>query len=130
MTAVIRKQLVTISAVFNPACQPYPCGPTGPYPCGDDDYSTVPPNPPCPPYVPPTQPTSAVAQLNFCSLTGQQVSTTIPMTLGSNGFTWSCTWDSSACGGGLVTWVVYASGVVQAAAQGQFVVLANSANNF
>lgn len=127
MTAVVRKQLVTISAVFNPV--PPLCGPTGPC-CGDDDYSTVPPNPPCPPYVPPTQPTSAEAVLSFNNQGGFPVSTTIPMTLGSNGYTWSCQWDSSACGGGEVTWVVYASGVVQAAAQGQFFVVANAANNF
>lgn len=119
----VRKNLITINARFVPP---------GTNNCvGVGGYSTVPPSPPAPVVIPP-QPTSASCTLEFPSPSGAQVTQTLPMTLGSDGITWSCQWDSSACGPGTsqVSWVVYGSGVVQAAAQGQFTVIANPVNTF
>lgn len=112
MTSFVRKSLVTINTKFvPPGYEAWNC-------------QTNQPNPP------PTQPTSAEAVLNFNNPAGAPVTVTIPMSLGSDGVTWTCQWDSSAAGQGLVSWVVYASGAVQAANQGQFYIAANSANNF
>lgn len=56
-----------------------------------------------------------------------QLQTIIPLVLQADGSTWKCQWDSSAAEG-RVDWAVYSSGAVVAAAQGNFVVKANSAN--
>lgn len=123
MPSFVRKSLVTINAKFVP--------PNSSSCVGNGGYSTVPGVPPNP-LTPPPQPTSAVAVLEFPAPSGACVTDQIPMTLGGDGVTWSCQWDSSACGPGtsVVNWVVYGSGVVQAAAQGQFTVLANKVNTF
>jgi hypothetical protein len=107
---VIRKNLITISAQFLPP--------------GYQQYINEVLQPP------PTQPSAAEAVLQFCNPARAVVTTTIPMTLGTDGMTWTCLWDSSACGGGSVNWVVYASGTVQSANQGTFQIVANSANTF
>lgn len=110
MSSYVRKNLVTINAqITPPGYCPFINGVAQPLP---------------------VQPTAAEAVLTFCSPGGSQVTTTIPMTLGTDGLTWSCQWDSSATKGGTVEWVVFASGVVQAAAQGQFQILANRTNVF
>jgi hypothetical protein len=112
MTSFVRKNLVTINAKFvPPGYEPWNC-------------QTNAPNPP------PIQPTMAEAVLGFKNLSGANVSQTIPMTLGSDGVTWSCLWDSSAAGAGEVEWVVFASGAVQSANQGRFQILANRVNTF
>lgn len=112
MTSFIRKSLVVVSAKFVPPGYEY------------WNRETNSPNPP------PTQPSAAEAVLEFCNTAGAVNTVTLPMTLGSDGITWSCTWDSSASGQGMVKWVVFASGAVQAVNQGQFMILANSPNNF
>lgn len=56
-----------------------------------------------------------------------QLTQTISLTLQSDGVTWSGTWDSSVAEG-RVDWTVWSTGPVVAAAQGTFVVQANSAN--
>ena len=78
----------------------------------------------------PTQPTSAVAVLKYEAIGGGIANATIPMTLGMDGLTWSCEWDSSASAEGKVDWVIYASGATQAAQQGAFFIAANTANVF
>jgi hypothetical protein len=114
VASYVRKSLITISAKFVP--------PGGGGSWVNGVY--------VPASSPPTQPTSSVAVLEFPSASGAQVSTTIPMSLGSDGVTWSCQWDSSACAGGVVDWVVFGSGTVQGANQGSFTIVANQANTF
>lgn len=79
---------------------------------------------------PPTQPSAAEVVLSFRNPGGAKVSTTLAMTIGEDGLTWTAQWDSSAAGRGLVKWVVFASGGVQAANEGEFYVEANSVNTF
>jgi hypothetical protein len=110
VTTFIRRNLITINAQFVP-----------PGYCAYINGVAQPP---------PVQPTTAVAVLLFPVASGAQVTAVIPMTLGSDGITWSCVWDSSACSGGECSWVVYASGAVQSAAEGGFTILANPANTF
>ena len=79
---------------------------------------------------PPTQPSSVEAVLRYCTLAGNAASATVPLTLQADGITWLGDWDSSAAGEGPVSWVIYGSGAVQAAQQGQFFIVANKANVF
>ncbi len=76
------------------------------------------------------QPQNVVCQLSFLSLNGVPSTDTINMSFDSATNVWSATWDSSAAQAGTVSWVVFGSGGVQAAAQGQFQLQANAANNF
>lgn len=110
MPAFVRKQLITINAKFVP-----------PGWCAFINGVAQPI---------PMQPTAAEVVLTFCNPAGSEVTTTLPMTLGVDGVTWSAVWDSSAAGKGTVTWVVFASGAVQAADQGSFQILANRTNVF
>lgn len=73
-----------------------------------------------------SQPNTVQAELQFPVLDGTRSTALISLSL-SDGV-WTGTWDSSAAGQGTVYWVAYASGVVQAAAQGQFEICANAAN--
>lgn len=103
MASFVRKNLLVIKAFFN--------APEG------WSSDTIPP-----------QPSSAVAVVRYCTLQGSTNETSINLTLGGDGVTWSGTWDSSVAGPGRVDWVVYSSGGVEAASQGSFVIQANSAN--
>ena len=75
-------------------------------------------------------PSGAICVLNFNDLSGvaQQVELVMSATDATN-LVWSCPWDSSAAGPGLVSWLIYSQGSVQAATQGEFTILANLANN-
>jgi hypothetical protein len=84
-------------------------------------YAPVAPLPPCPPNGWP------FGSPGYCPPAPQQLSQTISLTLQSDGVTWSGTWNSDVAEG-RVDWVVYSAGSVQAAAQGNFYVQANSAN--
>lgn len=113
MTSFVRKNLITINARFAPP--------------GYREWNreTHMRNPP------PTQPTQAEAVLKFRGANNSGPQTvTLPMTVGEDGLTWSVIWDSSASGQGVVSWVVYASGAVQSAAQGVFQISAIDVNNF
>jgi hypothetical protein len=112
MTSFVRKNLITINSKIVPPGFEY------------WNHETNLPNPL------PTQPTAVNVTLEFCNLQGFKNTVVIPMTLGTDGATWSCLWDSSAARAGEVTWVVYASGAVQAAQQGQFTIQANRAIKF
>lgn len=112
MTSFVRKNLIQINARFVPPGFKY------------WNKETNSPNPA------PPQPATAVAVLKFKSSTGLVSTSNVSMTLGSDGITWSCSWDSSAAGEGAVSWVVYAAGGVQSANQGVFTILANPANTF
>lgn len=121
MTAFVRKNLLTFSGTF--FTPPY--GPHRHVP-----YTTVPPQFPPPPPTPQPQPTSVIVVLEFRSTQGQKDTATIPLTLGEDGCTWSCQWDSGVAGAGPVFWTVFGSGGVQGASQGQFMIQANPANTF
>ncbi len=110
MASFIRKNLVTISSQFIP-----------PGYCAYVDGVAQPP---------PPQPSTVEVVLLFRAPGGASVTGTYPMTLQADGITWLYLWDSSLTGGGIVSYVVYASGAVQAADQGQFTILANQANTF
>jgi len=72
-------------------------------------------------------PTSAVAILTYKdATTGLATSSTVSLTLSSG--VWSGTWNSLLSQEGIVEWRIQASGVLQAAAQGQFLLQANDAN--
>jgi hypothetical protein len=93
-----------------------------------------------------TQPSGVTVNLSYKNLSGvvssssfaltyvapTQVTETDPIT--GNTFTktignnWTGTFDTSVCGPGQVDWVAYASGAIQPAAQGTFLVQANKAN--
>lgn len=88
-------------------------------------YSAPVVNPPCPPSCPPSQ--WPFGGPNSCPPAPTLLTSTVVLTLQSDGVTWSGTWDSSVAEG-RVDWAVYSTGAVQAAAQGNFVVQANSAN--
>lgn len=80
-----------------------------------------------------TQPSAATAQLSYKNLAGLVNTATITLVYGGTApyltpGQWSGTWDSSAAGTCTVYWVVYTEGVVEAAAQGEFRLIANTAN--
>jgi hypothetical protein len=75
-----------------------------------------------------TQPTSVTAVLHYRDLSDAPATTTINLSLGTDGVTWSGAWDSSAAKEGRVEWMVYSSGGVVAAAEGAFSIEANCAN--
>lgn len=76
-----------------------------------------------------TQPTTAYAVLKFKNLSGAQTQVSISLTYNTTNNNWTGAWDSSAAQQGNVDWVVYGAGNLEAAAQGQFQITANSANN-
>lgn len=117
----VRKNLLTLSGkFFVPGfCYGHHCpdgSPTPPQPSAVQCVLT---------YYPPT------AQSSFghepCKIPPVQMKSALNLTLGLDGVTWSGQWDSSVAEG-RVDWVVYSSGSVVAAAQGNFVVRANAAN--
>lgn len=74
------------------------------------------------------QPTSAVAILTYKdATTGLDTSSTVSLTADVNSV-WSGTWNSLLAQEGTVEWRIQASGSLQAAAQGQFLLQANDAN--
>ena len=76
-----------------------------------------------------TQPVSAYTELRFKNTSGATTQVSISLTYDSVSNTWSGVWDSSAAAQGLVEWVVYGSGILEAATQGSFQIAANAANN-
>ena len=74
-----------------------------------------------------TQPSSATCVVRFRSQAGPQ-EVSLPMTFNSSSNTWTANWDSSAAVKGVVEWMIYSAGALQAAAQGQFQLDANQAN--
>jgi hypothetical protein len=72
-------------------------------------------------------PSSATCVLNYTNLSGVTQQVSLPMAEDDN--IWSVTWDSSAAAAGLVQWMIYSEGNIQAATQGEFIILANAANN-
>ena len=76
-----------------------------------------------------SMPSAATLVLNFNNLSGVSQQIEISMTSGVDDSIWSATWDSSAAAAGIVFWMIYTQGSVQAAAQGDFTLLANPANN-
>lgn len=74
-----------------------------------------------------SQPDSVTANLSFRDINGISQVASVPLTLASG--VWTGEWDSTAAGQGIVYWVVYGTGTVQPAAQGQFNICANAANN-
>jgi len=75
-----------------------------------------------------TQPSSATLIINYNDISGVNRTTQVPMTFNSSGDDWVGTWDTSNSGAGNVEWMIYGAGSLQAAAQGQFQILANQAN--
>jgi len=75
-----------------------------------------------------TQPTTAVAVLAFKdATTGNATSSTVSLTADVNNV-WSGVWDSLLAKEGVIEWRIQASGSLQAAQQGQFLLQANDAN--
>lgn len=74
-------------------------------------------------------PSSATCVLKFKNLSGVQQQVSLDMTQGATAEQWSVTWDSSAAAAGMVEWMIYSQGGLLAAMQGEFLLLANSANN-
>lgn len=122
----VRKNLLTLSGKFFVPGYDY-------HPDGDSDQDDV--------VLP--QPSSATCVLTYyapapppicvpgyppsCPPTPTQLKASFALTLQSDGLTWQGQWDSSVAEG-RVDWMIYSSGSVVAAAQGNFVVRANSAN--
>lgn len=73
-------------------------------------------------------PSAATVNLSFKNMSGVLTSEEVPLTLGTDGVTWTGTWDSSQCVGGDVEWAIWSTGDVQAAQQGKFTIKANRAN--
>ena len=73
-------------------------------------------------------PSAAEARLVYRDLAGSEREEVIPLTLDTDGVTWTCTWDSGNSGPGRVEWSARCWGGLQAATQGSFNVKANSAN--
>ena len=80
---------------------------------------------------PSKQPSAGVMVLRFKNTSFVWTVVTIALTAsGSPNYTWTGTWDSSACEEGTVSWTMYFSGPVQAAQEGCFFVNANRSNTF
>ena len=75
-----------------------------------------------------TQPDTATAQLVYKDLECNVHTQDIELVFDSSTGKWSGLWDSSVAGNTTVKWVVYTGGSIEAAAQGEFRVIANSAN--
>lgn len=117
MTSFVRKNLLTLSGQFFENSSGCICdfsstsstGPTGP-----------------------VDPASVTAVLSYNNLAGLRASTIIQLSLETDGVTWTGNWDSSACQGGRVDWVVYSAGgsptPIVSATEGSFQILANKAN--
>ena len=73
-------------------------------------------------------PTSATCELQFQTLAGGNSLEAVLLIYDSVSGTWAGHWDSSAAGQCTVTYVVFCSGPLQAAIQGQFQIVANAAN--
>lgn len=142
MVQFVRKNLLTISGQFFPPGIGNPSG----TPPNDNPFPTTPSTPIAPVTVQPSSvtcvltyyaPVSAPTIGSFPSYGAPSVvppvpspsplKATISLVLQSDGVTWTGTWDSSVAEG-RVDWVIYSAGAVVAAAQGNFVVSANSAN--
>jgi hypothetical protein len=109
----VRKNLLTISGQFF----------TPGFGVGDNDADDA-------GRLPQPQPSSVTCVLNYFAPMGTELiplSATIVLALQTDGLTWKGTWDSSVAKG-RVDWMVYSAGSVIAAAEGNFVVKANSAN--
>ena len=76
-----------------------------------------------------TQPSGAWAVLKFKNTSGALTQVVIPLTYSTQNNNWVGAWDSSAAQQGNVDWSVYGDGSLVAAAQGNFQIAANSANN-
>ena len=74
-----------------------------------------------------TQPSGVKVHLKYKDLSCIDHEETID--LSQSGSAWIGAWDSSASGDNTVHWMVYGYGTLQAAAQGEFVVSANPAND-
>ena len=74
------------------------------------------------------QPSAAVLFVNYRNMLGVQANDTVTMNYDDVTNSWSATWDSSRCTHGNVEWMVFGSGALQAATQGQFQIAANAAN--
>lgn len=98
MPAFVRKNAVTITAVFQ----------------ADDGTDT--------------QPSAAVCHMIYRNLSGNLQTADITMTYDPVKNIWSGLWDSNVAGRGSVSYVIYGTGTLQAAVQGEFEVLANTAN--
>lgn len=76
-----------------------------------------------------TQPVSAELLLRYTDVNGDMAEDVLPMTLNTQTKIWSAGWDSRLTVGGVVEWVMRSVIGLQAAAQGRFVIRANSAND-
>lgn len=74
-----------------------------------------------------TQPSSATCIVRYKTAAGP-AETSLDMTFNSGTNNWTANWDSSAALRGVVEWMIYGAGALQAAAQGQFQLDANAAN--
>ena len=74
-----------------------------------------------------TQPANAEAVLAYTDTDGDPATSTITLTMDVDKV-WSGVWDSNLAKDGCVEWVIRCSGGLQAAAQGTFLLLANTAN--
>ncbi len=75
-----------------------------------------------------TQPSTVELVVNYNDISGVSQTTSVSMTFNSMTDDWVGTWDTSAAKGGTVEWLIYGTGSLQAAAQGSFLIQANTAN--
>lgn len=73
-------------------------------------------------------PSAAEVKMSYKDLSGSERQETIPLTLDTDGETWTCDWDTTNAGAGRVDWAARCWGGLQAAVQGHFNVAANTAN--
>ena len=74
------------------------------------------------------QPSAAFAILTYKdAITGNPAESTVALAVDANNI-WSGTWDSLLAQAGNIDWRIQAKGSLQAAAQGTFTLLANTAN--
>lgn len=75
-----------------------------------------------------TQPSVVTAYLTFTNRSGVQETDQVSLSYDSATAQWSGEWDSSVGQAGNVDWMIFGAGALQAAAQGSFQLLANTAN--
>lgn len=75
-----------------------------------------------------TQPSAANCQLVYKTLAGNTQTEMLTLTYDLVSNSWSALWNSGNAGRGTVSWMVYGTGTLQAAAEGEFQLLANAAN--